>query len=243
MKFDVRTRLFVVLAALFLTCLLVADLIGGKLYAFRISGHEFVLSMGMLPFPIVFLLTDIINEFYGKRAARFVTLVGFVMALITIAIIVIAGSIPWAAFTADPTWTGFDSPSWTRIFANSTWMLFASVITYITSQMLDILVFHGIKRATHNRYLWLRATGSTVVSQAIDTLVITFLAFKGKLPLATLLGMCLTSYTIKLVVAVSLTPLIYAGHAFVERVLGLHPVVLGPDGQPAEQPVPERPLV
>ncbi len=237
MKLDTRARLFFVLAALFITCLLVGNLIGGKLHSFTAFGTTYTISVGLIPFPVVFLLTDLLNEFYGQRATRFVTLVAFAMDLATVGILWITSRVSWAPFTLDAGWRGFNPESWERVFRNSIWMLIASAIAYLISQMLDIGVFHVLKRATSNRMLWLRATGSTVASQMIDTLAITFLAFYGKagMSVGLLLKMCLTAYTVKLVVAIALTPLIYGGHAVVERVLGLHPVVLGPDGEPVEE--------
>lgn len=236
MRLDVRTRLFFVLAALFITCLLVGNLIGGKLYSFTVFSTTFTISVGLIPFPVVFLLTDLLNEFYGKRATRFVTLVAFAMDLVTVAILWIVGRVPWAPFTLDTGWQGFNPESWQRVFANSIWMLIASATAYLISQMLDIGVFHILKRVTSNRMLWLRATGSTLVSQAIDTLAITFLAFYGKagMSVGVLLKMCVTAYAVKLCVAIALTPLIYGGHAIVERGLKLQPIVLGPDGEPVE---------
>lgn len=223
MEFDARTKLFVVLAGLFLTCLLVGDIIGGKLYGFRMFGVDFTLSMGMIPFPIVFLLTDTLNEFYGKKAARFVTFVGAVMLALTIMFFAVAGMIPWAPFTRDPAWDGFNPEAWNRIFANSTRILWASVAAYLLSQFLDIYVFAFLKRITNARFLWLRATGSTVVSQLIDTFAINFMAFAGIMPTNVILKQIALAYLIKVVAAVALTPLIYATHALVERGLKLAP--------------------
>lgn len=224
MQFDGRTKLFVVLAALFLTCLLVGDIIGGKLYGFRMFDVDFTLSMGMIPFPIVFVLTDTLNEFYGKRAARFVTLVGAVMLALTILFFAVAGVIPWAPFTRDPAWDGFNPDAWERIFANSTRILWASVGAYLLSQFLDIYVFAFLKRLTHARFLWLRATGSTVVSQLIDTIIITSLAFGHLMTFDQIVDVILASYVIKLCWAVGMTPVIYGLHELLERVFGIPPL-------------------
>jgi len=222
-KLDARLMLFVFLAGLFITALLVGDIIGGKLYQLELGSTKLTISVGMIPFPIVFLLTDLINEFYGKRAAQYLTLVGFVMALLTIAILTIASQVPFAPFTQAADWTGFDQASFDRIFTGSRWMLFSSTVAYLVAQLIDIGVFHFVKRKLGDRMLWLRATGSTVVSQLVDTFVILLVAFGGQLSFETLISLMITSYSVKVVIAIALTPLIYAGHALVERGLGLEP--------------------
>jgi hypothetical protein len=221
---DARLKLFVALAGLFLTSLLIGDLIGGKLYETEVLGQTLTISVGMIPFPVVFLLTDLINEFYGARAARFVTLVGFAMALFTIGLLYLANLVPWAPFTHASDWDGMRQPAFENVFTNSQWMLFCSTVAYLVAQLIDISVFHVIKRKLGGRLLWLRATGSTVISQLIDTVVILSLAFSGKMPTAKLVELMITSYSVKLTVAILITPLLYAGHAAVERGLGLQPV-------------------
>jgi queuosine precursor transporter len=232
MTFDARQRLFVVLSALFVTCLIVGDLIGGKLLELPVWGYPFVISVGMIPFPVTFLLTDLLNEFYGKKAARFVTWVGFGMASITFALIYIAQLLPWASFTGDATWAGMNEAAFNNVFAGSRRILFASMVAYLLGQFVDIALFATLKRLTRNRMLWLRATGSTVVSQFVDTVAIQALAWYGLLPVEKIAVIALTSYAVKVVVAIGLTPAIYGGHAVVERRLGIHPVVLDEQGQP-----------
>lgn len=224
MELDARGKLFVFLAGLFLTSLIVGDIIGGKLYQTEVGGLSLTISVGMIPFPIVFLLTDLINEFYGARAARFVTLVGFVMAWFTIAVFQIADLVPFAPFTAAADWTGIEAVSFERVFMSSTRILMASTAAYLFAQLIDIGLFHALRARTGGRLLWLRATGSTVVSQLIDTIVIQFLAWSGKLPVDTILSIIATSYVVKVAIAIGMTPILYAGHELVERGLGLRPV-------------------
>jgi uncharacterized PurR-regulated membrane protein YhhQ (DUF165 family) len=182
MAFDTRIKLFMALAGVFVTCLVVGDIIGGKLVETTLAGYPFTITVGMIPFPVTFLITDLLNEFYGKKAARFVTWLGFGMAVL------------------------------------------AYVFTYLVAQLVDISVFHVLKRATKNRMLWLRATGSTMISQMIDTIVINFVAWGGILGTEKLLSVIGSSYVLKVLIAVGLTPLIYAGHALIERLLALRPV-------------------
>jgi len=227
-----RIRLFVVLATVFVTCLVVGDIIGGKLIETTIFGKQFLLTVGMIPFPVTFLLTDVLNEFYGKRAARFVTVVGFCMALLTLVFIWIAGEIPIAGLAKQTGWDGVTEAGFANVFLGSKRILLSSMVAYLVSQLTDIVVFHRLKRISNNRLLWLRATGSTLVSQLIDTAVITNLAWFEKLSGADKLNMIISSYSLKIMIAVALTPAVYLIHVLVERGLGIAPVVLDDSGDP-----------
>jgi queuosine precursor transporter len=234
MILDRRIQLFVVLAAVFVISLVVGDIISVKLFEVNLGPIVAVMSIGMLPFPVTFLLTDILNEFYGKKSARFITWVGFFMAIFAFVVIAIAVRVPWAPLTRAPDWQGAVETTFNNIFAGSQRILMASMVAYLIGQFCDIALFNLLKRVTKNRMLWLRATGSTLVSQLIDTVVVQFVAWSGLLPTATILNIIYTSYVVKLLVAVGLTPFIYLGHAFVERKLGIKPVVLGENGEPVE---------
>lgn len=227
-----RIRLFAILAAIFVTCLLVGDIIGGKLIELSVFGHTFTLTVGMIPFPVTFLLTDVLNEFYGQKIARFVTLIGFAMAALAWGFIVIAGAIPIAAFTQSPDWTGVTEHSFQNVFLNSLRMIVASMCAYIVAQFVDIGVFHLLKRISSNKLLWLRATGSTMASQLIDTVVISIVAWSGTMSMERILNVMVSSYTLKVMIAVGLTPLVYLAHTVVQRGLGLEPVVLDQNGEP-----------
>lgn len=238
MILDRRIQLFVVLAGLFVTSLVVGDIIGVKLFEVKLGPVLAVMSIGMLPFPVTFLLTDILNEFYGKKAARFVTWVGFGMAVFAFVVIGIAVQVPWAPLTRAPDFSGTVENSFNNVFGGSQRILVASMIAYLVGQFCDIAIFNLLKRVTQNKLLWLRATGSTLVSQLIDTTVVQFVAWTAVLPTATIFNIIFTSYAVKMLVAVGLTPFIYLGHALVERKLGIKPVVLGEDGEPIAQPEP-----
>jgi uncharacterized integral membrane protein (TIGR00697 family) len=236
MLLDTRTRFFLILAGTFVTCLIVGDLIGGRLYGFELAGLDLAVSAGMIPFPVTFLLTDLINEFYGKRLAKFVTLLGFGMAVLTLVIVFVADAIPSAPFTA------IADGCYTDVFTDSLRIFAASLASYLAAQMTDILVFHWLKRVTANRFLWLRATGSTAASQLIDTVAIQSLAWIGTPQESLIPQLIITSYVVKLLVAIALTPAIYAGHALIERRFELKPIRLGPDGEPLPEFHETRPL-
>lgn len=230
--FNHRVRLFVVLACLFVTSLVVGDIIGGKLLEVHVFGWPMTISVGMIPFPVTFVLTDLLNEFYGKQPARFVTLIGFCMAAFTLALIFGAVSLPWAPFTRGASWTGVRQEHFDNIFAGSQRLLIASLAAYLASQFTDIAIFQWLKKKSNNRHLWLRATGSTLVSQLIDTCAIQVLAWAGILTFSQIVSIVLTAYVFKVFIAIALTPVIYFGHSLVEKQLGLKPIRLDDFGEP-----------
>lgn len=221
---DARTRLLLVLTATFVVCLVVGDLVGGKLVTVVPGALPVTVSVGMIPFPITFLLTDLLHEFYGRQVARLVTFVGLGMALLTYAVVFAAGALPIAELTRAPGFPGVTEDAFQRVFLASQRIIVGSLTAYLLAQLLDIAVFHALKRSTGARLLWLRATGSTALSQLVDTVVISVIAWWGILSPGAVLGVALSSYAIKLVVAVALTPAVYAGHALIERWAGMEPV-------------------
>ncbi len=221
MTLDRRLILFVTLAAFFVSALLIGDVIGGKVTQFTVFGLPITLSVGFIPFPITFLLTDLLNEFYGKKAARAVTWIAFGMAVFLLFILTVALLPPWAPFTQAPDYPGVTQAHFDNVFGGGRRILLASLAAYLIAQFVDIAVFHLIKQKSHGRFLWLRATGSTVVSQLIDTVVIQTLAWVGVMSMGDLINLIASSYLTKVAIAVGLTPLIYAGHALLERGLGI----------------------
>ena len=230
MKIDKRLTLFLFLAGIFITCLLIGDLIGSKLYYTKFFGLDLTISVGMIPFPVTFLLTDLLNEFYGKRAAATVTLVGFVCAAFTLVLVNVAAAVPPASFSA------ITQESFENAFVNSNRMFAASLLAYLVGQFTDIGIFTVAKRITQNRMLWLRATGSTLLSQLVDTCVIHPLRWIGTEQEPQLMNIMITSYAAKVAAAIALTPLLYAGHAAMQRLFKMDAVVLGPDGNPIQDP-------
>lgn len=238
MKLDARLSLFLTLVGVFLTCLLVGNLIGGKLTYLHLFGRDWVISVGEIPFPLTFILTDILNEFYGRQTARRVTLLGAAMIALTIGIIQIANLAPWfPPAYSDPSW-GVENMTpfaFQNVFLNAAWIQFASMTAFLVANYVDITVFFLIKKLTGERLLWLRATGSTAISQLIDTVVILSIAFGQKLDSSTLVSMIVTSYLVKVAVAVLVTPVIYALHDLLERAWGLRPMPVEPADTPAER--------
>lgn len=228
--FDTPTRVYIWLTGLFVTCLLLANILGVKLFSFPldwplVGSFKVEHTVGMLTFPITFLLTDLLNEYYGKAAARRVTYVGFAMGLLAFVLIYIARKVP--ILTGIP---GTATPeAFENIFGAAALMYLASMIAFLLGSLLDIFIFGAFKRLTGDRLVWFRATGSTVISQLFDSFVVTFVFFQA-LPVITggtptdfgfVLRTAATGYILKFIISVLLTPAIYLGRWIMREWLGL----------------------
>jgi queuosine precursor transporter len=229
---DIRTRLYLWLGGVFITCLLLANILGVKLFAYQFTllGWDIPVehTVGMLPFPITFLLTDLLNEYYGKKAARRVTWIAFAMAGLAFVLISVARAMPIK--TGIPGTATSDA--FENIFGSASFMYIASMLAFLLGSMLDIFVFGVFKRLTAGKLVWLRATGSTVISQLFDSFVITFLFFIALAPLAGnepapaefVVKTALTGYILKFCIAIALTPAIYLGRWIIRTQFGLTPL-------------------
>jgi len=219
-SFGTAQRLFVYLCAVFVACLLLGDVIGGKI----IRTPAGPISVGIIPFPVTFLLTDIVNDFYGRRGAHFLTLLGFFMALLAWALLQITTAMPVDGSTY------FTQTEYAKVFGGSAQLFVASMVAYLIGQFLDIGVFHYWKALTRSRHLWLRSTGSTIFSQAVDTITINVIFGRVTAGWAwPFIGAKVgREYLIKFFVAVALTPAIYALHSAIVRGLRIQPEGHGP---------------
>jgi hypothetical protein len=213
--FDTSHKVFAWLTAIFVLSLVIADLTGAMLFSFHVPFQEkpVLLSVGVLPFPITFILTDLVNEFYGKQGARFMTWIGFGMCILTYFYLSVASVLPVDARTLIP------KPVFMTVYTQYTGMFVASLTAYLIGQMLDIQVFHLFRKVTKHRFIWLRATGSTVISQLFDSIIVTLLAFWGQMQLSDLFNLALSNYTWKFLIAVIITPLLYLGHIVLKRLI------------------------
>lgn len=208
-----RELVFIILAGIFITNAVVAELIGGKL----IQIGPFVMSIGIIPWPVVFLTTDIINEYYGKKGVQKLSII--TASLIAYAFVVLFFSM---CTKAAPGISTVSDEQFTAVFGQSMWIIVGSIVAFLFSQMIDVFIFWSLRNKTGGKMLWLRSTGSTAVSQLIDTFVVLGIAFwlPGKMTTSVFINAALTGYTFKLLIAVALTPLIYAVHAAVDKYLG-----------------------
>lgn len=227
-------KLYVCLAAIFVSCLLLGDIIGGKtIPTVTVAGRDLgPISVGVIPFPVTFLLTDVVNDFYGRKGARFLTLLGFAMAVLAFALLQLTTWLPPHESTY------FTQAEYAKIFGGSSTLFVASMISYLCGQFLDIQVFQFWKALTQSRHLWLRATGSTLLSQIVDTVMINLIfwtwtamsdptSFLGKMSsndrYSWIFAKIGREYMIKVLVAILLTPVVYAIHGGIVRWLGIEP--------------------
>jgi len=213
MDFNKRKDLvFIVLAGFFITNAIVAELIGGKLVQFF---GLFTQSIGIILWPVVFVLTDLINEHYGKHGVRKLTYI--TVGLIAYTFILLSVGLKIPAINGSPV----SDDNFRVVFGQSQWIIVGSIIAFFVSQLVDVYVFWIFRNRTGNRMIWLRSTGSTVISQLIDTFVVQFIAFviPGVWTTDQFLHNAFWGYSFKLLIAVCLIPLIYAGHYAINRFL------------------------
>lgn len=231
-RLDARIRLYLWLTGAFVTCLLMANIVGVKLFLIPIDllGVSFSINhtAGMIAFPITFILIDLLNEYYGKKAARRVTWIAFTMGFLALGLIWIARALP-----IDETKPGTAThAAFENVFGAATLMYIASMVAFLMGSMLDIFIFGAFKRLTGGKMVWLRATGSTLISQVFDSFVITFVFFDVMQRLTggeawkfgDIISTAATGYWLKFALAVALTPVIYLGRWMIRRFVGLAPV-------------------
>jgi hypothetical protein len=240
-------RLFLILGGFFIANALIAEIIGVKIFSLEqtlgfspislsIFGNElsFNLTAGVLLWPVVFIMTDLINEYYGPRGVRFLS--WLTAGLIAFAFIIFMGAIhlsPASFFISSKQGSGVPDMqvAYTSVLGQGSFIIIGSLTAFLLGQLVDVLVFHRIKKWTGEKYIWLRATGSTLVSQFLDSFVVLFIAFyvgtrvnaqpgDFQWPFHLFLAVGIVNYCYKFVVAILLTPVIYGVHALIEKYLG-----------------------
>lgn len=210
-----RIKLYTVLAGVFLSALVLAEATGGKLIQLAITDSlVLTMTMGVIPFPITFIITDIINEYFGRKGIRFVTFLGMVCVAMVLIILQVDMMIPAADISP------VNDEAFNGVFGVSARIIVGSLTAYLIGQLVDISVFHILRTRTGGKLLWLRATGSTLVSQLIDSFVVLFIAFAGQLSMNQIMTVGATNYVYKFVIAVAITPLLYVVHDAVDKYLG-----------------------
>ena len=198
-------RIYLVLAALFITSLVVSNLIFQKFFYWNPFGlFRFEISVGILPYPLTFLITDVISEIYGKKKANQVVIVGIFASFFSMAIIYVANIVP--AIESSPV----NNELFSKVFGLSPLAVLASMMAYLFAQFIDIRIFHFWKRITEGKHLWLRNNFSTFTSQFIDTLtVLVLLCSFGVLPWSIFYSLLFSGFLFKIIVAALDTPLLY----------------------------------
>lgn len=224
---DRPTKLFIVLAAFFSANALIAECIGTKLFSlektlglgvhpfslFGQDGLTYTLTCGVLLWPLEFVLTDVVNEFYGPKAVRRISyvavgLISYAFVMFYLAIHIPADSSFWTGSGREAGVPDMQD-AFAAIFGQGMLIIFASLVAFLVSQIIDVTVFHRIKRITGEKKVWLRATGSTLVSQLVDSFIVLAIAFGHKWGWQRVLAVGLVNYSYKAVMAIGLTPVIY----------------------------------
>src|SRR3982750_388846 len=222
---DKPTKLFLGFTAFFVANALIAECIGTKIFSleklfglqpsnitlFGQSGLAFNLTCGVLLWPLEFVMTDLVNEYYGPKAVRRISYTAVI--LITYAFIMFYSSIhiPPADFWITTNESkGIDNmqTAFGGIFGQGMWIILGSLTAFLVSQVVDVYIFHKIKKVTGDKHIWLRATGSTIVSQLVDSYIVLFIAFSGVFSWQMILGIGIMNYCYKFTMALVLTPVI-----------------------------------
>jgi uncharacterized integral membrane protein (TIGR00697 family) len=234
-----QARLFIALAGLFITNALIAEFIGVKIFAledtlgmapfdWRLVGQSGSLSFtaGVMLWPIVFIMTDIINEHFGVRGVRLISwlAVGFIgyAFLFAYLAIALAPATWWITIGADRGVPDMQA-AFASIFGQGLWTIAGSITAFLVGQLIDVAVFQRIRRATGERLIWLRATGSTAVSQLVDSFIVLYIAFvlgPQQWPIPLFLAVGTVNYLYKLSMAIALIPLLYVGRRLIRAYLG-----------------------
>ena len=223
-KIELAKNIYLLLASLFITSLVVSNLIFQKFfywYPFDLNifgNHLFELSVGILPYPLTFLITDLISEIYGKKKANQVVITGIFASFFSMAILLIANRVP--AIENSP----IDDLTFNKVFALSPIAVLASMIAYLLAQFVDIRIYHFWKRLTRGKMLWLRNNFSTFSSQLIDTiLVVGLLSFFDVLSWSLFWGLVISGFLFKVLVAAIDTPILYFFVFFLRKTFDLKP--------------------
>lgn len=207
-----REFLFLILAGFFITNTIVAEMIGGKL----IQVGSFTFSLGIIPWPVVFLSTDIINEYYGRKGVLRLSMLTAALVIYAFVLLFLGMQVNAAPFSP------VQDAEFNLVFGQSMWIITGSITAFIISQLADVSIFWLVRKKTGGKFLWLRTTGSTIVSQLIDSFIVLGIGFllPGKISLGEFINVGFANYTGKLLIAVALTPLIYLGHNLIDLYLG-----------------------
>ena len=244
-----RNNLYLILACFFLGNAILAELTGAKIFnvgrvfeeifgAHSIPG--FLLSMnmsiGVVIWPLVFITSDIMNEYFGRNGVRRISFITAAIIAYSSLFLLTANKLPPADFwirnnPVDPAGNPFDiNYAYSSIFRQGVNIIAGSLTAFLVSQLIDVYAFQYFKKITGHKYLWLRATGSTVISQVIDSFLILFVAFYwlGNWSLDQVIRVGVVQYFYKVSLAVILTPLIYLMHFMIDRYIGKgHEVKVG----------------
>lgn len=251
---DKPTKLFITIATFFVANALIAESIGTKLFSlekllgikpvnftlFGQSGLAFTLTCGVLLWPLEFIVTDIVNEFYGPKAVRRISFTAIALISYAFLMYFAAIGVPPADFwVVSGVKNGIPNMqnAFNGIFGQGMRIIVGSLVAFLVSQIVDVYIFHKIKKLTGDKHIWLRATGSTLVSQLIDSYIVLFIAFSGVFSWQQILAIGMMNYTYKFTMAIILTPVIVFAEKGIAKYVGhdvAHKMKLEAMGQPTD---------
>lgn len=241
-SYNRKTALFVFLCGIFLTNAILAEIVGTKIFSlettlglmpaqWQVWGDyilDFNLTAGVVLWPFVFITTDVINEYYGKSGVRRISYLAAGFIAYSFIIIYLVTNLSPAQFwmelnSQDVDGNAFNiNNAFNAIFRQGLWIIVGSLVAFLIGQLLDVFVFHRIRALTGHKMIWLRATGSTLVSQLVDSFVVLFIAFYvgANWSFEQVIAVCMINYLYKFAVAILLTPLLYLAHYLIDKYLG-----------------------
>lgn len=237
-----KTNLFIILSGIFLTNAILAEIIGVKIFSGEMTVGvspvnwvffgdyvlDFNLTAGAVIWPVVFITTDIINEYFGKKGVRKISFITAIFIGYVFIVILLVTKLPPAEFWLEVNSSDNDGNpfnidfAFNTIFRQGLGIIIGSLVAFLIGQLLDVYVFQKLRKITGAKMIWLRATGSTLVSQFVDSFVVLGIAFYifGNWSLAQIISVGIVNYIYKFSVAILLTPLLYIGHGLIDRYLG-----------------------
>ncbi len=234
-----KNNLFILLGGFFLTNAVVAEFIGAKIFSLEntlgfptlnlsLWGNpiQFNMTAGVILWPFVFIMTDIINEYYGKQGVRKLTYIAVAMLIYSFVMVRIAMGLKGADFwLSSGKIQGIQdmTSAYNSVFGAGLMIIIGSLVAFLVGQLIDAFIFIKIKEKTEDKMIWLRATGSTAVSQFIDSFVVLFIAFYigGTFTFGQVMAIGLINYCYKLIMSIVLLPLLYFIHNLIDRYLGI----------------------
>ena len=232
-----RNRLFLILSGIFITNALLAEIIGVKIFSAEATvglmpAHldilgfqmDFNLTAGALIWPVVFITTDLINEYFGKPGVKRISYLTAGLILYAFIIIFLSMQLPpaeWWVIGKDANGNDVNMDiAFNKILGQGQRIIIGSLTAFLIGQLVDVYIFQKLRKVTGSKWLWLRATGSTLISQLVDSFVVLFIAFYGVFSNSQIVAIGITNYIYKFSVALLLTPLIYLGHSLIDNYLG-----------------------
>ena len=212
-----KDRFYIILAGIFIASLVTCNLIANKFVTVNLGFKVFIVSAGILPYPLTFLVTDLISEIYGQKKANLIVFSGFVASIFVLSFLWLG-----AQFNSIPN-SIVDDFTYNAVFQNAWRLITPSMVAYLFAQFIDVRVFHFWKKLTNGKHLWLRNNGSTIASQLIDTTLVISILFVGVWDTNQILSAIIDGWIFKMLMAFLDTPIIYAVIYFLKGKIDIAP--------------------